>query len=102
MNRSMITKMRHKKVKVRPLARRVDDTGRELIRMDDIYVIQDSSWDKVTLFNSRTHHTFPLGVDHIREYLTDHTGGTDGVLWLKSQIVLRGRGVSVEPLEQSR
>jgi hypothetical protein len=35
---------------------------------------------------------------HIREFLTDHARGSDGFLVLKSQIILKGFSVFVEPL----
>ena len=103
MNRRMLSKMQFKRVKVRPLARRFDKNGRELERLDDVWIIiPNPPGDKITLRNTSTDHILEIGTDHIREYMTD-PGGTDGFLKLKSQIIiLQGRGVFVEPLAWSQ
>ena len=102
MNKGKIAKMRFKRVKIRPMARRIAPDGTELEPMDDSYIIVDANRDEITLRNTRTAHVFPLGTDHIIEFLSDQTGGTDGFLNLKSQIILYARDVAVEPLEQRR
>ena len=102
MNKGEIAKMRFKRVRLRPMARRIAPEGTELEPMDDCYIIADASRDEITLRNTRTSHVFPLGTDHILEFLSDHTGGTDGFLKLKSQIFLLINDVIVEPLEQRR
>jgi hypothetical protein len=99
MNRRMLSAMRYKKVRMRPLARRVDEDGTELAQIDDLWVIQAASQNHLTLFNPRTHHSFAIGTDHVREFLTDYTGNTDGILKLKSQVVMRWKRVSIEPLD---
>jgi hypothetical protein len=98
MNRERVSKMAGKRIKVRPVARRFELTGAELPPIDDIWIIQSTSKDEITLANPRTGHSFPLGMDQIREYLTDRVDRSDAFLVLKSQIILKGRGVSVEPL----
>ena len=84
------------------MARRIDPDGNELEQIDDCYLIVDASRDEITLRNTRTAHVFPLGTDHIIEFLSDHTGGTDGFLKLKSQITLYADDVAVEPIDQRR
>jgi len=91
--------MQHKRIKPRPVARRFDEHGRELERCDDIWIIQGISPDSVILRNTRTDHVLPLGSDHIREYLSDKSGQSDGFLRLKSEIIIQGREISVEPLD---
>lgn len=78
MNRERVSKMAGKRVKVRPIARRFELTGIELPPIDDIWTIQSTAKDEITLANPRTGHSFPLGMDHIREYLTDRVDRTDG------------------------
>jgi hypothetical protein len=102
MNKGEIAKMRFKRVRVRPMARRIAPDGTELEPIDDSYIIVDANRDEITLRNPRTSHVFPIGTDHIREFLSDLTGGTDGFLNLKSQIILYAQNVAVEPLEQRR
>jgi hypothetical protein len=98
MNREKVAKMQYKKVKIRPVARRIEATGQELPQRDDWWLIENSSREKFKLVNPCTDHFVTLGSDHIREYLTDYAGGSDGFLVLKSQIILKGASVYVEPL----
>jgi hypothetical protein len=101
-NKDRVSKMRHKKVKVRPIARRIEPNGKELPVRDDWWQIEEASKDNIKLGNPVTYHSFMLGTDHIYEYLTDYTGGSDGFLLLKSQIILKGTSVHVEPLQMHR
>ena len=80
------------------MARRIEPSGRELSPIDDWWLLEEASKDKIKLLNPRTYHSLLLGTDHIKEYMTDQEGGSDGFLILKSQIVLKGSGVHVEPL----
>jgi hypothetical protein len=98
MNQEKIATMQYKKVRIRPIARRIEQTGHELSPIDDWWQIESSSDEKLRLVNPRTSHFITLGVDHIKEYRTDLDGGSDGFLVLKSQVILKGTGVCVEPL----
>src|SRR6266851_2175638 len=98
MNREQVATMQYKKVRIRPIARRIEPSGLELPPMDDWWQIESSSEEKLKLVNPRTSHFITLGVDHIREFRTDLDGGSDGFLVLKSQITLKGTNASVEPL----
>jgi hypothetical protein len=98
MNREKVSTMQFKKVRIRPIARRIESTGRELPPIDDWWQITDSSREKFKLVNPRTDHFVTLGADHIKEYMTDYAGGSDGFLVLKSQIILKGASLFVEPL----
>ena len=102
MNREKVAGMRGRQVKLRPVALRFEMTGEALPSIDDVWRIQQASKDAVELFNPRTHHVVKLGLDNIREYLTDLHGGTDGFLQLKVQISLKGIEATVEPLELPR
>jgi hypothetical protein len=99
MNWKQLSKMQHKRIKPRPMARRFQQDGKELERLDDIWLIQGISRDSLTLRNTRTEHLVPIGSDHIREFLTDKSGQSDGFLRLKSEIIIQGREVSLEPLD---
>ena len=98
MNREKVATMHYKKVRVRPIARRIEPSGQELPSIDDWWQIESTSKEKLKLVNPRTSHSVTLGADHIREYMTDYAGGSDGFLVLKSQIILKGASVYVEPL----
>ncbi len=97
MNREKVATMQYKNVRVRPIARRIEPNGNELPAIDDRWQIESTSKEKLKLVNPRTGHFVMLGADHIREYMTDYDGGSDGFLILKSQIILKGASVHVEP-----
>jgi hypothetical protein len=61
-------------------------------------MIMEASKASITLHNIRTEHRVPLGTDHVREYLSDASKLSDGILVLKSEILLEGKSVSVEPI----
>lgn len=98
MNKEKLSQMQGTRVKLRPMARRIDDDGQDLERIDDAWTLQTATRERINLSNPRTAHMFELGTDHVREYMTDITGRTDGFLILKSQISLSRLHVSVEPL----
>jgi hypothetical protein len=97
----MLLKMEGKKLAIRPVARRYDEQGRELDAADDAWLVQEVSRSRVVFLNPRTAHVLPLGTDHVREYLTDASGRTDGFLILKSQVIIQTTGISVEPLSDT-
>jgi hypothetical protein len=102
MNKEKISQMQWTRVKLRPMARRIDDAGQDLERIDDAWMLQTATRDRINLHNPRTDHLFELGTDHIREFMTDFTGRTGGFLLLKSQVFLSRRGVFVDPLQSPR
>ena len=87
-----------KQVRLRPIAKRFKMTGEALPEIDYVWRIESTSKDEIALFNGSTGQTLRLGMDHIKEYLTDRTNGLDGFLVLKSQIILKGPSLYVEPL----
>ena len=98
MNREKVATMRYKRVRIRPVARRIEGTGQELPQIDDVWQIAEASREKFKLVNPRTSHFVTMGADHIVEYMTDYEGGSDGFLVLKSQVILKGASAHVEPL----
>lgn len=103
MNREKLSRMQWKRVRLWPIARRVHHSGVDLDRIDDAWLITDPSKESLTLQNPRSGQNVILGTDHVREYMTDPTGRSDGFLILKSQVILHDpRGFSVEPFIQSR
>jgi hypothetical protein len=98
MNRNKLAQMQYKKVRVRPVSKRFDERGRELEQLDDLWMIMEASKAVITLHNIRTEHRVPIGTDHVREYLSDASKLSDGILVLKSEILLEGKSVSVEPI----
>ncbi len=97
MNKQKLSEMLYKRVRVYPIARRIDPRGIELLQIDDVWLITQASREELELRNTRTDHIVQLGTDHVREYMTD-TGRADGIFRLRSQIFLFARGLAVEPL----
>lgn len=87
-----------KRVKLRPRAIRLLHTGEVLPPEDDLWLVEDVSERSVRLRNLRTHHVPELGLDHIREYMTDPELGAGGFLLLKSQAFISGPRFWVEPI----
>jgi hypothetical protein len=99
MNKQKLSEMRFKQVRVRPVARRIDEIqGVELPPTDDKWMIVDSSREEVTLRNLRSDQKVRMRSDHIQEYMTD-LDHSDGIFQLKSQIFLFRRQLPrLEPL----
>lgn len=89
------------RVQLVPMACRLDDTGRELPRMDDDWVIQAVSPSGVRISNIRTGHVTTLGKDHIHHFTTNpdrsEAGIPHGFLTLGVQVFLQGSSLSVRP-----
>src|SRR5271167_4705583 len=85
MNREMVAKMQYKRIKIRPIARRIEPSGQELPPIDDWWRITEASREKLTVVNPRTSHFVTLGADHIKEFMTDYAGGSDGFLVLNHE-----------------
>lgn len=99
MNWRMLSTMQFREIKTSPPARRFDNGGRELDLPEETWIVQEVVRDRIILRSSRTHESVTMGTDHIREYITDLLGKTDGFLRLKSQILMEPSGIAVEPLD---
>jgi hypothetical protein len=99
MNKRELSKMQHRRVRVFPIARRFDERrGVELEQIDDVWLVTAASREALVLRNPRSHEQVELGTDHVREFMTD-AGRSDGVLLLKSQIILHACHIPrIEPL----
>jgi hypothetical protein len=86
-----------KKFRIWPPARRIHPTCGELPPIQDWWSVIASPEGGMLLLNPRSEHRLLLGKDHVREYRTD-PNGSDGLLVLKSQVILRGTATDVEPL----
>lgn len=97
MDHETIAKMHFKKLKIRPIAKTIEFTGRALPPIDDCWRIENLSNGKFRLVNYRTNHGLTLSLDDIEEFkVVDPETGTHGLLYLRGQVVLRGSGVHVE------
>lgn len=91
MNKQKLSEMQHKRVRLHPMARRIDERyGIELEQIDDPWLVTRASRIALELRNPRSDQHVVLGTDHVREFMSD-TGRADGILVLKSQIFLFAR-----------
>lgn len=101
MNLRKFLKMEGKRFKFRPKVRRFDKWGSELQQVDCVFVFQNRSNQRPVF--AGYDYVFPLSTEHIIEHLPDDSGGSDGILILKSQISLKdGVGVQIEPITRAR
>jgi hypothetical protein len=99
MNLEQLKKNVGQRVRIRPMARRFDENGRELEQLDDEWVVSAVTDAGVTLSNERTGHQPILGRDHIYSYASDgERGGIKrGFLTLHVQLFLRAFLAEKEP-----
>lgn len=100
LNKSKLSEMQGKRVKIRPLARRITPSGIDLEQIDEAWKIESASRERITLRSARTDQGVIIGTDHVREFMSDTniSQGSDGFLMLKCQVFLFApRGFSVQP-----
>jgi hypothetical protein len=89
------------RVRLVPVACRLDDNDRELPQIDDDWTIDEASTDGVQICNSRTAHTVLLGKDHIHHFTTNPdkspAGVRHGFLTLNVQVFLQDKRAWVCP-----
>jgi len=91
MNKRMLSKNQYKRLRLYPMARRIDERyGIELEQIDDAWLVIGASRTALELRNPRSDQYVVLGTDHVREFMSD-TGRADGILVLKSQVFLFAR-----------
>jgi len=97
MNNALILESKGKKFKLRPKVRRVDPSRGGQPHLEYLWVVDAVSKEKgITLRNETTGNIFTIGLDHIREWLSD-PGGSDGFLLLKDQLTLSAGSLYIEP-----
>lgn len=83
--------------RLRPQAR--DERG---AAVDDDWILRSVDTTKVQMQNARTGQAVVLGLDHINDYLSDPQRDTGavryGFLRLHVELVLKAKGVEIEPL----
>jgi len=101
MNRDQFKKNLHKRVRLRPIARRFSN-GIELERLDDDWLIEFIEEDGAHIRNLRIPYVTTLGYDQINKFTSDpnrDAGGINhGFLILHVQLFLEGDRLWVEPI----
>ena len=96
MNQKMLSKLKYKNVRIRPIACRFDVAGRLLDRSDRLWFVKDASSDGLTIQNPFG-HMLTLARDQIHDYRSDPSGKSDGFLMLHGKPWVKRREVGVEP-----
>ena len=100
MNRKMLAKTLHFRMRLRPIAERFDALGRKLPQEDDDWIVDGVRDDGLQLVNVRTGHCPTVPYDHIKEFRSDlsrRDGLQHGFLMLLSQMRLQGDRATPEP-----
>lgn len=99
MNKDMMKKNVHARVRLLPTACRLDHNGLELPPIEDEWIVRAVSDEGVEISNPRTSHVRMLGYDHIYKFTTDgSTGGfRRGFLSLHVQLIIQGNEVRILP-----
>lgn len=99
MNLDRIKKSVGHRVNLVPAACRLDEYGRELPPIDDVWTIEDVTDAGVRIANPRTGHFTILGNDHIHHFTSNPARSQDGVphgfFMLNVQLFLQGASVRV-------
>ena len=97
MNKKALSRMRYRRVRISPTAKRVLH-GVELPRIDDVWLLTDTSEKQLVLRNPRSDQHVTLRTDDVHHHVPD-TGHSDGILNLKCQVSLFApAGFAIKPL----
>jgi hypothetical protein len=101
MNKRRLSKSLYKRYRIHPLARRIGADGTEYPRIDDAWLVMESTQRLLDLMNPRSDQHLPLETAHVHHHAPDINGHSDGVLHLKSQVFLFApAGYAVKPLRR--
>lgn len=100
MNKKMLQKIIGKKVRIRPTPYELTMSGLKIIN-EPWFVEKGTTEDSIEISNSVTGHSKQMGFDHVKEFMTDPQFGSYGILILKSQIIIDGNTVLIEPIVSS-
>jgi len=101
MNLDRIKKAVGHRVNLVPVACRLDEYGRELPRIDDVWIVDEVTDAGVRISNPRTGHGTTLGKDHIHHFTSNpdrsKNGLQHGFFMLNVQIFIQGAALTVKP-----
>lgn len=92
----MLQKIKGKKVRIRPIPYKLSEAGRK--DLDEPWFVENVTDNFIEISYSATGHSKKIGKDHVKEFMTDPQFGSYGILMLKSQIIIHGITVSIEPI----
>jgi len=100
MNRKKLEKSQYTRMRLRPIAERLDTLGRKLPPKDDIWIVRSVSDDGLGLGNIRIGLSLIVPYDHIHDSRSDlsvRDGLKHGFLMLLSQVRLQANRATLEP-----
>jgi len=97
LNGKKIQRLKSQHIRIRPPALRFDDLNNQLPQIDNDWFVLEAGRHGVSIRNSGYDHTLNLNSDQIREFRTDPSGRSFGLLMLNGQVWVRGNEAGVEP-----
>jgi hypothetical protein len=101
MNLEHLKKNVWQRVQLLPIAREIDELGRQRPLIDDDWIVQVVLSDRLELFNVRSRHVAKLGADHVHHFTSNPqrsaAQGNGGFLTLNVQIFMQGNRLWVRP-----
>ena len=101
MNKEQLKKSVGDRVRIVPVAIRLDSDGFELPQEDDVWIIDRATDEGLEISNIRTGHRPTLAFDHIYRYTSDPGNSQGGIkhgfLTLHVQLYLQGAHVHLKP-----
>ena len=96
MKRDQLKKIIGFKVRLVPIANRLDDHGLPLTKIDDHWIVRDVTDEGIDLHVPRTGHCRILGFDNVHQFNTDQIDGgvAYGILVLNVQLTISRNEVS--------
>ncbi len=94
MNADQLKKQLGHPMKLRPLAVRLDNVGRDIGSRDDDWLLTEMTTKPkaVVLSNTATGHAVTLQSDNVKEFRTPH------YLILRCVLVIQGMRITIEPI----
>ena len=99
MKRDQLKKIVGFRVRLVPIANRLNDHGLPLPKIDDQWIVQDITDEGIHLYLPRTGHNRILGFDNVHQFNTDRilSGVPHGILVLNVQLTISRNDVSLTP-----
>ena len=99
MKKDQLKKIVGFRVRLVPIANRLNDHGLPLTKIDDHWIVRDVTDEGIDLHLPRTGHCRILGFDNVHQFNTDRIDGgvTYGILVLNVQLTISRNDVSLAP-----
>lgn len=99
MNKKMLQKTKFKRVRIQPYPYKRTLSGNKIVK--EPWFVEDVTDNFIEISLQSTGHRKEIGLDHVKEFMTDSQYGSEGILILKSQLIINGNTVYIEPINSS-